>query len=174
LEPSKDHATAVRAIAALRRRGVECTLTIAGRGPLRDQIERSVAEHDLGGRVSIVEPVADVEDLYGAHDVLLFPSRWEGLGNAAIEAMACGRPVVATDLDTLHEVLGPLGHFAPAGDAEQFAKRLELVGAMPVEERTTLGHALRARAISRFDPVETTGRLLAVYERVHEQEAHAE
>lgn len=174
LEPSKDHATAVRAIAALRRRGVECTLTIAGRGPMQDELERSVADHDLGGRVSIIQPVDAVEDLYAAHDVLLFPSRWEGLGNAAIEAMACGRPVVATDLDTLQEVLGPLGHFAPVGDAEQFARQLELVGAMSVAERTTAAHALRERAISHFDPAETTGRLLDVYEGVCRQRAREE
>jgi glycosyltransferase involved in cell wall biosynthesis len=172
LEPSKDYATAVRAIAALRQRGVECELTIAGGGPLQAELERSVAAHDLGGRVRIIEPVADVQDLYGAHDVLLFPSRWEGLGNAAIEAMACGRPVIATDLDVLHEVLGPLGRYAPPGDAEQFAQQLALVGDMSDGEQTRLAQALRQRAIERFDPAETTDRLLQVYEDVRGSGAH--
>jgi glycosyltransferase involved in cell wall biosynthesis len=166
LEPSKGHATAVDAIAALRRRGVECTLTIAGRGPMRGELERSISEQDLTSRVDIVEPVAAVEDLYGAHDVLLFPSRWEGLGNAVIEAMASGLPVVATDLDVLTEVLGPLGRFAPVDDAEQLARQLELVGALSPGERTALAHGLRERAISHFDPTETTGRLVDVYEDV--------
>jgi glycosyltransferase involved in cell wall biosynthesis len=154
----------VRAIAALRRRGLECSLTIAGRGPLEPELERSIAELALGDRVSIVEPVTRVEDLYAAHDVLLFPSRWEGLGNAVIEAMACGRPVVASDLETMHEVLGPIGRFAPIGDAEKFADQLADVAAMPADERTALSHALRKRAIARFDPGETTDRLLRVYE----------
>jgi len=164
LEPAKDHATAVRAIAALRRRGVECSLTIAGRGQLQREVERTIIEYGLRDRVSIIEPVTKVEDLYGAHDVLLFPSRWEGLGNAVIEAMACGRPVVASDLETMHEVLGPIGRFAPIGDAEEFAEQLAVVGAMPAGERTALSHALRKRAIVRFDPRETTDRLLRVYE----------
>jgi glycosyltransferase involved in cell wall biosynthesis len=166
LEPSKDQATAVRAIAALRRRGVECTLTIAGRGPLQHDLERIIAEHDLGDHVHIVEPVTDVEHVYAAHDVLLFPSRWEGLGNATLEAMACGLPVVATDLDTLQEVLGPLGRYAPVGRDDQFAAQLAGIAEMTVDERTTLAHALRQRAIDRFDPAETTQRLLEVYEAV--------
>jgi glycosyltransferase involved in cell wall biosynthesis len=166
LEPAKDHVTAVAAIAELRRRGVACTLTIAGRGALRAEVERSIAEHGLNDRVTIVEPVTEVEDLYATHDVLLFPSRWEGLGNAAIEAMACGRPVVATDLDVLHEVLGPVGRFAPAGDATRFADELATVAAMPADELATLSRALRRRAIERFDPAETTRRLLDVYEDI--------
>jgi glycosyltransferase involved in cell wall biosynthesis len=166
LEPAKDHVTAVRAIGELRRRGVESTLTIAGHGALRADIERSIAEHDLSDRVNIIEPVTAVEDLYAAHDVMLFPSRWEGLGNAALEAMACGRPVVATDLDVLHEVLGPLGRFAPAGDTVKFADALSAVATMPADELTTLSRALRQRAIERFDPAETTGRLLDVYEQI--------
>ena len=141
-------------------------LTIAGRGARRVDIERSIVEHDLNRLVTIIEPVTEVEDLYAAHDVLLFPSRWEGLGNAAIEAMACGRPVVATDLDVLREVLGPLGRFAPAGDAVKFADELASVAAMPTDELATLSRALRQRAIERFDPAETTGRLLDVYEDI--------
>jgi glycosyltransferase involved in cell wall biosynthesis len=172
LEPAKDHVTAVRAIAELRRRGVECTLTIAGRGATRPDVERTIGEHDLEDRVSIVEPITNVEDLYAEHDVLLFPSRWEGLGNAAIEAMACGRPVVATDLDVLHEVLGPLGRVAPAGDAVKFADELASVAALPPDELTKLAHALRQRAIEHFDPAETTGRLLQVYEDVSCPAAH--
>jgi glycosyltransferase involved in cell wall biosynthesis len=164
LEPAKDHATALRAIAELGRRGVECSLTIAGRGALRPELERSIAELGLGDCVDIIEPVAKVEDLYGAHDVFLFPSRWEGLGNAAIEAMACGRPVVASDLEPLHEVLGPLGRYAPLGDASGFADQLEQVAALAGGERSELATALRQRAIEHFDPRETTDRLLRVYE----------
>ena len=78
--------------------------------------------------------------------------------------MACGRPVVASDLDVLHEVLGPLGHFAPIGDAEKFAEQLAVVGALPDGERTAHAQALRQRAIERFDPRQTTDRLLRVYE----------
>jgi glycosyltransferase involved in cell wall biosynthesis len=164
LEPSKDHDTAVRAIAALRRRGVECRLTIAGRGPLQSAVEQRIAELALGDHVRIIEPVTKVEALYGAHDVLLFPSRWEGLGNAVIEAMACGRPVVASDLDTLHEVLGPLGRFAPIGEADEFADRLAVVAGLTADERAALAHGLRQRAIERFDPRDTTDRLVRVYE----------
>jgi glycosyltransferase involved in cell wall biosynthesis len=172
LEPAKDHVTSVRAIAELRRRGVECTLTIAGRGATRLEVERTITEHDLEDRVSIVEPITNVEDLYATHDVLLFPSRWEGLGNAAIEAMACGRPVVATDLDVMHEVLGPLGRFAPAGDAVRFADELARVAALPPGELAELAHALRQRAIEHFDPAETTDRLLRVYEDVARPAVH--
>jgi glycosyltransferase involved in cell wall biosynthesis len=166
LEPQKDHATAVQAIDDLRRRGVDATLTIAGRGPLGASLERMVGDLGLGDRVAIVEPVHDAERLYAEHDVFLFPSRWEGLGNAVIEAMASGRPVVATDLDVLHEVLGEHGRFAPAGDAPAFADALARLHDMPRAEITALSRALRERAIERFDPGETTRRLIGVYEDV--------
>jgi glycosyltransferase involved in cell wall biosynthesis len=110
--------------------------------------------------------VSDAERLYVQHDVLVFPSRWEGLGNAVIEAMASGRPVVATDLDVLHEVLGDLGRFAPAGNAPRFADELAELKVLPADETATLSHALRERAIERFDPAETTRRLIKVYENV--------
>jgi glycosyltransferase involved in cell wall biosynthesis len=86
--------------------------------------------------------------------------------------MACGRPVVATDLDVLHEVLGPLGRFAPAGDARKFADQLAAVAGTPAGERSTLAHALRRRAIDHFDPAETTERLLRVYEDIVRSGAH--
>jgi glycosyltransferase involved in cell wall biosynthesis len=166
LEPQKDHATAVLAIDELRRRGIDATLTIAGRGPLRPALEQMIADHGLGDRVRLVEPVSDAERLYAEHDVFVFPSRWEGLGNAVIEAMASGRPVVATDLDVLHEVLGDLGRFAPAGNAPRFADELADLKVLSADETATLSHALRKRAIERFDPAETTRRLINVYENV--------
>lgn len=68
-----------------------------GDGPLRDRCRQVVAEQELDGSVSLLGLTDEVASWYSAFDVLLFPSRYEGLGLAAVEAQACALPVVVSD-----------------------------------------------------------------------------
>jgi glycosyltransferase involved in cell wall biosynthesis len=78
----------------------EFTLLIAGEGPERANLERLIAQHGLGGRVRLLgaRPQAELPELYGAADALILASSREGWANVLLEAMACGTPVIATEI----------------------------------------------------------------------------
>jgi glycosyltransferase involved in cell wall biosynthesis len=76
------------------------TLLIAGEGPERGHLETLIAKHNLSDRVRMLgaRPHAELPELYGAADALILASSREGWANVLLEAMACGTPVVATDI----------------------------------------------------------------------------
>ncbi len=76
------------------------TLLIAGEGPERANLERQIAELNLGDRVRLLgsRPHAELPELYGAADALVLASSREGWANVLLEAMACGTPAVATPI----------------------------------------------------------------------------
>ena len=98
---------AIEALARLRAEGRDVVLWLAGDGPARPALERQAAERGLGDAVRFLGRRADVPDLLAACDVLVMPSRAEGLGVAALEAMALGRAVVAARVGGLAEAVIP-------------------------------------------------------------------
>jgi glycosyltransferase involved in cell wall biosynthesis len=162
LVPQKAHETLVRAVAVLRKQGVAVRLTIAGEGPLRGDLEALAAELDVADVVALPGPSSQVVELHRTHDVFCFPSRWEGLGNALLEAMACERPVVATDIPTMREVAGPRGIFAPVDDPVAWAEAIASVAHASQEERAELGAAMRARVAARYAAPKTVADLVDV------------
>lgn len=76
---------------------------------------------------------------------LAFPSLYEGFGLPPLEALACGRPVVVSDLPVMHEVLGAHGRFVPVGDVDALA---EALGRLPREEDEQAAAARRDHASS--------------------------
>ena len=159
LDPIKDHLTAVRAVAAANRAdGRPVHLLIVGDGPERWRIEAVVAEGNAGAFVTFAGLRRDVPRLLAAADCGLLTSVSEGIPLTVIEAMAAGRPVVATDVGGLREVLGgegdePCGRLAPAGDAAALAAALRALADDPATA-AALGSAGRTRAFARFS--ETT------------------
>lgn len=71
-------------------------VTILGDGELRDDLERKIESLDIAGKVSLAGFVDNPWPYYGGADAFLLTSRWEGMPNAALEALACGAPVIGT------------------------------------------------------------------------------
>lgn len=90
-------------------------------------------------------------DAYRRSDLVLFPTRLEGFGYAAVEAMACGKPVVASAVSSLPEIIesGRTGLLCPADDVDCFAAAIEGLYQDP-ERRRAMGAAARKTAVERF------------------------
>jgi glycosyltransferase involved in cell wall biosynthesis len=101
LVEQKNHALAVRAIAQVP----DAVLAIAGTGPLLGDLERQARETGVADRVLFLGLRPDARALMGAADVVVMPSRWEGLPLSALEALASGTPLVATDVRGLRELV---------------------------------------------------------------------
>jgi glycogen(starch) synthase len=120
---------AVRAVARLRDRRPGATLTICGSGPKSTAID--TAAQDLGISHAVRQlghvPYETMPALYRAADVVLLPSRTEGLPRTILEALASGTPVVTSDLEQLRSVVDGVGETAPVGDTDRFAAALDVV-----------------------------------------------
>ena len=101
----KDHATLVDAAAALRPRKPELHWAIAGEGPLRDVLERQIAEHALADRVHLLGQVAEPLRLIASATVFVMSSKEEGLGTSVLDAMALDVPIAATAAGGIPEML---------------------------------------------------------------------
>jgi glycosyltransferase involved in cell wall biosynthesis len=141
LSPEKDHATLIRAFAKLDR---TMRLEIAGDGPMHGPLQSLIRELGLAGRVRLSGFVADPFPLFRRAALAVSSSRYEGFGNAIVEALACGTPVVATDCPYgPREILadGRYGLLVPVGDADALARAIGQAMATRPDRA-----ALRARA----------------------------
>lgn len=104
-------------------------LYLVGDGTVRNTLEQRVEEHGTGDSVTFAGavPHEDVQQYYVASDVFCLPSHHEGFGMVNIEAMACGAPVVSTNIDAIEEYIehGENGLLVEPDDPESLAKALE-------------------------------------------------
>jgi glycosyltransferase involved in cell wall biosynthesis len=123
LEPRKNLPTLLRAFDRLLERADARTagldlVVVGGRGWRDREIRAEIARRASTGRLHTLGYVdeRDLVALYGAAEVLAYPSHFEGFGLPVIESMACGTPVVATDVEALREVSGGAAVLVPLGD----------------------------------------------------------
>ena len=130
LQPRKNIPLAIEAYAQLVGRGTECELVVAGgdRGGRLEALD-AILRTRLTGRVHLVGHVEDEQlpALYSAARALVFPSLYEGFGLPALEAMACGTPVIASNTTGLAEAVGDAGLTVDPLSAEELAEALRRV-----------------------------------------------
>jgi glycosyltransferase involved in cell wall biosynthesis len=120
-------------------------------------------------RVREIAYVADrarLRDLYRAMDLFVFPSLWEGLPNALLETMACGKPVLATAVGASPEVVrhGDSGFLLGSDRLDGFAAEALRVLELPAEALRLVGEAARARVARDFKPEAERDGILRVWE----------
>jgi glycosyltransferase involved in cell wall biosynthesis len=147
LEERKGHDVLLDAVASLG--DLRLRVLCAGSGSLAPALVARKDALGLGERVRFLGQVNDVAALLAAVDVVVMPSRHEGLGVAALEAMAAGRPVIASRVGGLPEAVGDAGVLVPNGDARALAEAIRLLALDP-QARRTLGDAGRRRVADRF------------------------
>ncbi|MFJ8540618.1 glycosyltransferase family 4 protein [Streptomyces sp. NPDC093586] len=158
--PQKGQDVLLRAWDAVVREVPEARLVLVGDGPDRERLRRGAP-----GSVLFAGAVADTSVWYQAADLAVLPSRWEGMALAPLEAMACGVPVLVTDVDGARESLPP--SFAarcvvpPENPGELAAAITALLLDAPL--RASLGVRGRRHVLSLHDVRHTTEAVADVY-----------
>jgi L-malate glycosyltransferase len=145
------------------RKTIPATLVLVGDGPERDAVQEQVDGLGLRADVRFVGKVDNVAEVLRGSDLFLLPSQTESFGLAALEAMACGVPVIASNVGGLPELVtnGETGFLAPVGDVPAMTE-LALMVLQDRERAAALGHAAEVRA--RDFAVE---RVVPLYEQLY-------
>ncbi|GII27292.1 glycosyltransferase [Planotetraspora mira] len=143
LSPGKGHCFLIEAAALLSRQGLPITLVLAGDGPERDDLESQARA--LGVDVRFLGDQRDVAGFLARADMVVLPSLSEGLSNAVMEAMAAGRPVIATSVGGTPELLEDRGILVPPADPAALAEGITRLVENP-ELAAALGAAAHAWA----------------------------
>lgn len=163
LSAQKGHFTLLEAFADVVRSGVDGKLVLAGDGELRAEIERGIAAAGLGGRVEITGWIdeAEIRRQLLASRALVMASFAEGLPMVIMEAMALGRPVIATAVAGIPELVrhGENGWLVTAGRADQLADAVREVLAATGARLDAMGRA-GCEAVRRTHHTRTEGERL--------------
>jgi glycosyltransferase involved in cell wall biosynthesis len=152
MTPIKRIPDVLDAFAALRRRGVDASLVLVGDGPDRPEAERRASDLGIAGDTIFLGYRRDVAPYYAVLDALLLPSANEGTPVVAMEALAARKPVVATRVGSVPDVVsdGEDGFLVGVGDVEGLASSLERL-AHDESLRRRFGEVGRAKVLDRYD-----------------------
>lgn len=166
-EPQKDHATLIEALGYVRQSHTDAVLALVGSGSLEGQIKAQVASLGLGDAIKFAAPRARIADAYTDADVVALSSRWEGLPYTVIEAMAYGKPVVATCVDGIPEAVegDVTGLLVKPGDVTALASALGELLADP-DRAARMGREGAKQVAERFSMDRMLDELASVYEEV--------
>jgi glycosyltransferase involved in cell wall biosynthesis len=167
LEPRKNHAAALQALARLKAGGFSHRLLlVGGQGWLFDPIRRQIDQLDLAGDVHFAGyvPDADLPPLYTGAACVLVPSLYEGFGFPVLEALACAAPVVCSNASSLPEVAGDAALLVAPEDHEGLAAAVHLLLDQP-QVAAALAEAGRRQA-GHFRWDACARETAAVYESV--------
>jgi N-acetyl-alpha-D-glucosaminyl L-malate synthase BshA len=161
--PVKRIMDVVRIFAGVRK-VIAATLVLVGDGPERDPVEQEVDHLGLKKNVRFLGKVDNVADVLRGSDLFLLPSATESFGLAALEAMACGVPVIASAAGGIPEVVvdGETGFLAPPGDVELMTARA-LAALTDAAEHERLKRNAAARALDF-----AAERVVPRYEQLYE------
>jgi glycosyltransferase involved in cell wall biosynthesis len=163
LTKQKGHVLVLRALANLKN--YQWTLDIVGDGELKSEIENEIKCLDLSGRVRLQPANSNVPKIISEHDIVLMPSLWEGLGIVAMESMAAGRVLIASDAGGLREIVldHETGVLSPVNNIEQLSKNIQWVFDNPAQA------AKIAAAAKDFAKKFTMSRMVGSYESIYEK-----
>lgn len=139
-------------------------LLILGEGVLENKIREKAYRLGIEQRVFLMGFCKDVAGIIKASDMVVVPSRWEGFGLVAVEAMACGKIVVCTDVPGLAGIVGDSGIRVPLDDIEGFANAVQKIANLNKQERIEMEKKALSRA-RKYD----INRMFEGYMRVYDQ-----
>lgn len=167
LMPSKGNEYLLAATADVVRQMPNVRVYIAGEGDLQRALEAQAGALGLGDRLVFLGFQRDVADVLSALDLVVFPSLWEGTPLTAFEALAMGKPIVATDADGLADILtdGVDARIVPRRDAPALARAIVDLARDPAA-RAALGSSARLTG-ARYDIDVFVRKMERLYELLH-------
>lgn len=164
--PVKNTLHVVRIFHKLKQQGLSLKLLLVGDGPDRMPAEHLARELGIYNDIRFLGKQDAVEEVLSIADVFIIPSGSETFGLAALEAMACNVPVVASDIGGLPELVidGETGFLCPEGDLDAFAERTRQIITND-QLQHTMGEAARKRAVEVF----ANERIIPQYEQFYER-----
>ncbi len=167
LVPQKNPLAFVRIAARIAPHAPDARFLVVGDGPLRGEVARAVHAAGLQERVLLTGVRHDIPQVLASCDIVVAPSRWEGLPLGLLEAMAAGRAVVASRLPGHAEVIeeGRSGVLVGDGDEEGFARAILALYADRARG-AALGQAAHARVADAFAVTRMAAATAALYDAV--------
>lgn len=148
----------------------DCELLLVGEGRQRPGLEAQAEAHESAGRIHFAGWRPDVAEILAASDLLVLPSRWEGMPNVILQAMAQRKPVLATKAEGTLELLGEQAgpQTAAYGETQDFSEKLFALMTRP-QLALELGRANQRRVAQEF----SLSRMIRSYEELWEGLAEA-
>lgn len=165
LHEVKGYDILIDAAAILERRGVDFSLNIMGDGPERAALARRIDNLGLQDRVRLLAPRmhGELPEAYAQAQLVVMPSRSEGFGCVALEAMACGRPIVAARVGGLQEAIEQdIGFLCEPESPQSLADALAEALSSP-ERLRTMGRRAREVAIEKYQYGRCADQLVGVW-----------
>lgn len=165
LHAQKDPLAMLRVAQAVIAEIPNAVFVFAGDGPLADQCRTDAHARRIADNVRFLGWVPDVRPLLARMDLLALTSRWEGMPNVVLEAMACRKPVIASAVGGCVEQIanGETGFLVPPGDTDATVRRI-LTLLSNTELRKQMGTAGRKRLLEHFSIEKTVQANQALYE----------
>ena len=164
--PLKNVNQVVEVLSRLKKDGYPIKLLLVGDGPDRVPAEHLARELGVYEDVRFMGKQEAVIDILSIADVFVMPSASETFGLAALEAMACGVPVVASNIGGLPELIdhGENGFLCPLDNIDAFSERIrQIISNDNLQDR--MGNAARAKALEHFD----NAKVIPMYEQLYQR-----
>lgn len=140
--PEKDQDTLIRALAVLPKHYL---LLLVGEGPRLPLCQELAHSLGLTDRVHFLGTRMDIPALLHNADIVIQSSHWEGFGLSAVEGMAAGKPVIASDVAGLRDIVAGAGLLFPKGDAQALANQIKLLSSPSKYQKIAEQCQLRAK-----------------------------
>ena len=161
----------LRAVAEIDDPNHDVVILFLGDGPERDALQKLSEELGIHEQVIFYPHTSAMPDYYEAIDVLVLPSRSEGLPNVVLEALCFGVPVISTDVGAVSEVItdGETGWIVPPGDAKKLARTISRV-LLDKGAREKVAEAGCRSVVEKFSPTTRGQQILHLYQSLLEEE----
>ena len=167
LEPIKGHSVFLQAAQEVLSRGIDAEFLIAGSGPEEENLRRFAQKLGIAEHVTFVPYVREYTEVLEAMDVFCLPSLQQGLGTVMLEAMALGKPVIASGVGGVYSVVhdGKTGLLSPRRDWAALAEKIVELLADPGRART-MGENARRLVEEQFSVERMVGATAGLYREV--------